>query len=225
MRVILSADRGITQTDWLTSFHTYSFGEYYDPKRTHFGALRVVNDDRIAPGSGFGMHSHRDMEIITIVTSGVLEHRDSRGSHGVLRAFEVQVMSAGSGISHSEYNGSQTDPVELFQLWIATRQQGITPRYEQAPITLVQGREVIVASADGPGLHIMQDASVAVLLLERQKTHRIEISSGGCYLMVIEGALTLDGTSLGFRDSAELTAPATLHTLKRTTLLLIRVPL
>ena len=128
------ADRGHFNHGWLDTFHTFSFGDYYDPAHMQFGPLRVINEDRVAPGQGFGMHGHRDMEIVTYVLSGALEHRDSLGNGEVLRPGELQRMTAGTGIRHSEFNPSATEPVHLYQIWLLPERQGLEPSYEQKAI-------------------------------------------------------------------------------------------
>ena len=144
-------ERGHTLTDWLDSFHTFSFGQYYDPQYMGFGDLRVINDDVVAPGKGFDMHPHDNMEIISIVLSGALEHKDSLGSGAVLNPGEVQVMTAGSGIFHSEFNPSSTEPVHFLQIWIMTDRRGHRPQYGQKSFacTLIENQPVLIVSGDG----------------------------------------------------------------------------
>ncbi len=163
-RVRRAQERGHFNHGWLDTYHTFSFGDYHDPQHTHFRALRVMNEDRVKPGQGFGMHPHRDMEIVTYVLTGALEHKDSMGNGEVLRPGEFQRMSAGTGILHSEFNPSKTEPVHLYQIWLLPRRKGSTPSYEQRafPEAEKQGRLRVVASPDGRdgSLTIGQDSSV-----------------------------------------------------------------
>src|SRR5262245_31976479 len=161
IRLRRAAERGHFNFGWLDTYHTFSFGEYFDPKHTQFRALRVMNEDRVAPGQGFGMHGHRDMEIVTIVLSGALEHRDSLGNGEVLRPGELQRMSAGTGIRHSEFNPSPSEPTHLYQIWLLPERQGLTPSYEQKAIPAGQRNQLrLVASPDAAdgSLTIHQDA-------------------------------------------------------------------
>ncbi|NGX47430.1 MAG: putative quercetin 2,3-dioxygenase, partial [Chlamydiae bacterium] len=129
--VIASEERGITQNDWLDSKHTYSFGRYHNLSRLNFGTLRVFNDDIVQPGKGFAIHSHENMEIITIVLDGALEHKDNKGNHGILKPGDVQRMTAGTGIEHSEFNASQEEPVHFLQIWVYPKERDLKPSYEQ----------------------------------------------------------------------------------------------
>src|SRR5688572_16739559 len=146
-----NSDRGHTKLDWLDSRHTFSFGDYYDSQHMGFRDLRVINEDRVVAGAGFGTHSHRDMEIITYVLEGSLAHKDNTGTSSVIRVGDVQRMSAGTGISHSEYNASQTEPVHFLQIWIIPNETGLAPGYEQRAFSLDEHRDqrTLIASKDG----------------------------------------------------------------------------
>jgi redox-sensitive bicupin YhaK (pirin superfamily) len=165
-----SEDRGQTALDWLDSRHSFSFGDYYDPAHMGFGALRVINDDRIAPESGFGAHPHRDMEILTYVLDGALDHRDSLGNGSSITAGEVQRMTAGTGIRHSEFNGSAVDPVHMLQIWILPEKRGLVPGYEQRRFSPDEkrGRLRLIASQDGRdgAVTIHQDVGLYAAVLE-----------------------------------------------------------
>src|SRR4029079_7262167 len=164
-----SADRGHLNHGWLDTYHTFSFGDYYDATQMGFRALRVINEDRVAPGEGFGMHGHRDMEIVTCVLSGALEHKDSLGHGEVLRPGELQHMSAGSGIRHSEFNPSATESVHLYQIWLLPRSGGLAPSYSAKQFATEgrAGRWQLVASPDGEdgSLKIQQDARIHLATL------------------------------------------------------------
>jgi quercetin 2,3-dioxygenase len=198
-------ERGHFNHGWLDTYHTFSFGDYHDPRHTHFRTLRVMNEDRVQPGQGFGMHPHRDMEIVTYVLKGALEHKDSMGNGEVLRPGEFQRMSAGTGILHSEFNPSKTEPVHLYQIWLFPRQKGSTPSYEQRafPEAEKQGRLRVVASPDGRdgSLTIGQDASVFLssLAADQRVTH--ELAPGRhAWLQVLRGAVDLNGDLLAAGD-------------------------
>jgi redox-sensitive bicupin YhaK (pirin superfamily) len=213
MMMRLSHERGTTELPWLSSRHTFSFGEYLDRAHMSYRALRVINDDIIAPSSGFGMHEHRDMEIITVVLSGELEHQDSLGHREVLRPGEVQVMSAGRGIRHSEYNASPDTPVHLIQIWISPKSTGIEPRYAQKPFPkdLRSNRWCQLA---GPGdaiseaLEIHQDASVYVSELSTGKTVEHPLTAArSCWLHVATGSISLENQTLRAGDAVGITGP------------------
>jgi redox-sensitive bicupin YhaK (pirin superfamily) len=200
-------ERGKTNIDWLNSWHTFSFGGYRDDAHERFGPLRVINDDRVAPGAGFDTHPHRDMEIITVVNEGALEHRDSTGGGGVLRPGGVQVMSAGSGLTHSEFNHSADEPVHFHQIWIIPNQRGATPRYEdrQFDVDGRLNRWQTVASPDGRdgSIAIHQDAVMALATVEPGQTVRWPFETGRIgWLQVMAGAGELNGTALGESDGA-----------------------
>ncbi|EQD77007.1 pirin domain protein [mine drainage metagenome] len=164
-----SKDRGYAHQGWLESWHSFSFADYHDPAHMHYSVLRVLNDDRIAPNSGFGTHPHQDMEILTYLLEGSLEHRDSMGNGSVIQAGEVQRMSAGSGITHSEFNPSESDPVHLLQIWILPDRRGRTPEYEQKKFLPEErrGRFCLIASPDGRdgSLTIHQDVRIYASIL------------------------------------------------------------
>jgi quercetin 2,3-dioxygenase len=217
-----SHERGHTTLSWLESAHTFSFNNYIDPRHMGFRQLRVINDDRVKPGAGFGMHSHRDMEIITYVLEGALEHRDSTGHGSVIRLGDVQRMTAGTGISHSESNHSPTLPVHFLQIWILPEQRGLTPSYEQrsfAPEEL-RGQWRLIATRDGRdgAVVIHQDVDVLAARLEpgeqasyRQRPGRhawIQLASGGLRL---NGVPLKEGDGAAVSESAELNIEATDH--------------
>ena len=174
--------RGRFDFGWLDTRHTFSFGDYFDPEQTQFRSLRVLNEDRVQPGEGFGTHGHRDMEILTWVLSGALEHRDSLGTHGVIRPGEAQVMSAGTGIRHSEFNSSTLEPVHFLQIWILPERQGLTPRYDQLAFGEADLRNHLrlIASPDGAegSVKLFQDVKVSVARLEAGREVQAVIRAG-----------------------------------------------
>jgi redox-sensitive bicupin YhaK (pirin superfamily) len=213
MKTVLhrSDSRGRAEHGWLHSRHTFSFAEYYDPERMGFGALRVINDDVVAPGMGFGAHAHDNMEIISIPLSGSLRHEDSVGNTQVIRSGEVQSMSAGTGIRHSEYNASDSDPVNFLQIWVIPKQRDIAPRYDQQEFP-AQGRQnrfqTVVAgdSADG-AMWVNQDAwfSLGSFSAGHRETYRLHKKENVVYLFVIEGEVTAAGERLNRRDGFGIT--------------------
>lgn len=212
---ITAEDRGRTVLDWLDSRHVFSFGGYYHPDRMGFGALRVVNDDIVAPGGGFGTHPHRDMEIVSIPLKGGMEHKDSMGNIHVLRPDDVQVMSAGTGITHSEYNHSSDEEVHFLQIWILPREKSVEPRYEQKAFswqTQSNGLQLLV-SPDGrhESLWIHQDALVYGGALDEGSTlnYEVEREGRGVYLYLLSGKLSIEGTTLQERDSLCLSGRGT----------------
>jgi redox-sensitive bicupin YhaK (pirin superfamily) len=200
-----SGERGHADHGWLKSYFTFSFAEYHDPSHMHFRALRVINEDRVAPGQGFGMHPHRDMEIITYILSGAIEHKDSMGNTGVIRPGDVQRMSAGTGVVHSEYNPSPTEPVHLLQIWILPHHHGIVPSYEQRTFHDQDKRNTLcrIASHDGQldSVTINQDASLYASIVSdgvELKHHFIKGRAG--YLQVVRGTITANGIKLHHGD-------------------------
>lgn len=207
LRVRQANDRGHANHGWLNTYHTFSFSSYYDPDHVQFRNLRVMNEDWVAPGQGFGTHPHRDMEIVTYVLEGALEHRDSMGNGEVLRPGEFQRMSAGTGITHSEFNPSKTEPVHLYQIWLMPERKGLTPSYEQKafPTETMKNELRLVASRDAAdgALLIQTDASVYLSKLDagRQVTH--ELAPGRhAWLQVLRGSVTLNGQPLATSDGA-----------------------
>jgi len=204
-----SKDRGTFDHGWLDTRHTFSFASYHDPRHMGFRSLRVINEDVVSPGEGFGTHPHRDMEIVTYIVSGQLEHRDSLGSGGVLRRGDVQAMSAGSGLTHSEFNPSPDEPVHLLQIWIMPAQRGTKPTYAQTQFSdeAKRNRLTAVASSNGDAgaLHIGQDASVYASILDSGKDLQHALASGrAAWLQVIKGKLDVNGTALDAGDGAAL---------------------
>jgi hypothetical protein len=211
----LSHERGHTTLSWLNSAHTFSFNKYIDPRHLGFRQLRVINDDWVKPGAGFGTHSHQDMEIITYVLEGTLAHRDSMGNGSVIRPGDLQRMSAGTGISHSEYNRSLTAPVHLLQIWILPERQGIQPGYEQrffAPEEL-HGQWRLVAARDGRDGAIMvhQDVDVLATRLESRAQVSYQLKPGRhAWVQVASGGIQLNDVTLGEGDGAALSEVAEL---------------
>ena len=204
-----AADRGHADHGWLDSYHTFSFADYHDPAHMGFRALRVINDDRVARGQGFGSHSHRDMEIISYVLEGALAHKDSMGTDGVLRPGDVQRMSAGTGVVHSEFNGSKTDPVHFLQIWIKPDAKGIAPRYEQKtfPAADKRGRLRLVASPDGDAgsLRINADARVYAGVLDAGQQVDLALGDGRhAWVQVAEGRVRLNGQELAAGDGVAI---------------------
>jgi len=200
-----SADRGHLNHGWLDTYHTFSFGDYYDPAHMSFRALRMMNEDRVAAGQGFGMHPHRDMEIVTYVLSGALAHKDSLGHGEALRPGELQRMTAGTGIHHSEFNPSATEPVHLYQVWLLPRAAGLAPSYEQKAFDAAgrDGRWQLVASPDGAGgsLTIQQDARIFLATLPAGQALSQPIAAGRhAWLQVLRGSVTANGLELATSD-------------------------
>jgi redox-sensitive bicupin YhaK (pirin superfamily) len=212
MLAVRKADaRGHANHGWLDSFHTFSFANYYDPREMGFGTLRVINEDRVAPGMGFGTHPHRDMEIISYVLEGGLEHRDSMGTGSVIKPGDVQRMSAGTGVTHSEYNASQAELVHFLQIWIEPKARGIPPSYEQKNFSTddKKGKLRLVASPDGRdgSVTIHQDAWVyASVLGEGDAVTQVLDPSHRAYVHVARGELEVNGQKLGTGDGLKVVA-------------------
>jgi hypothetical protein len=209
-------DRGHADHGWLDSHHTFSFASYHDPREMGWGPLRVINEDRVAPGMGFGTHPHRDMEIISYVIDGALEHKDTMGTGAVIRPGDVQRMSAGTGVAHSEYNHSREQGVHFLQIWVEPARRGIAPSYEQKHFTTDEkrGRLRLVASPDGAdgSVTIHQDARLYASVLSTNDApvaHALE-AGRKAYVHVVRGEVEVNGTRLGTGDGAKVQAEAAL---------------
>jgi quercetin 2,3-dioxygenase len=204
-----SHERGHARHGWLDSFHSFSFADYHDPRHMGFGPLRVINEDRVQPGQGFGTHGHRDMEIISYVLSGALAHRDSMGNGSVIRPGDVQRMSAGTGITHSEYNGSEREPVHFLQIWIEPDKRGVTPGYEEKTFdeAAKRGRWRLIASPDGRdgSVRIQQDALLFATRLEAgEALDYVLAPRRRGYVHVVRGDASVNGERLGAGDAVKL---------------------
>jgi redox-sensitive bicupin YhaK (pirin superfamily) len=210
MNIVRKAeDRGHASHGWLNSHHTFSFAEYHNPQEMGFSDLRVINDDTVAPGQGFGEHGHRDMEIISYVLDGALEHKDSMGTGSVIRPGDVQLMSAGTGVRHSEFNHSRTDTVNFLQIWILPKTKGVAPNYQERQFDAAdkRGRLRVVVSPDGreDSLTVNQDATLYAGLLDGSEGVVQPIAAGRKgYVHVARGALTVNGQALKAGDALKV---------------------
>ena len=209
-----SAERGHAQHGWLDSFHSFSFADYFDPQHVEFGPLRVINEDRVVPGEGFGTHPHRDMEIISYVLSGELAHKDSLGNGSVIRPGDVQRMSAGSGVRHSEFNPSESEGVHFLQIWIQPNVVGIAPSYEEKhfPSSEKRGRLRLIASPDRAegSVLIHQDARLYAGLFDGGEKTALQLGPGRrSYVHVVRGEVRVNGVDLGAGDALKITDAAT----------------
>ena len=215
LQIRRSAERGHADHGWLDSWHTFSFADYFDAAWVEYGPLRVINDDRVAPGEGFGKHGHRDMEILTYILSGELEHRDSMGNGSVIRAGDVQRMSAGTGVTHSEFNASRSHPVHFLQIWIQPEAEGLAPAYGQKHFEAAQkrGRLRLIASrgAEDGSLAIRQDVRVYAGLFDGAERADYTLAAGRrLWLQVADGVIAAGGTRLVAGDGAYTSGPASL---------------
>ncbi len=211
-----ASERGHNNIGWLDSFHTFSFGEYQDLNHMKFRSLRVINEDRVRPGKGFGTHSHRDMEIISYVVQGTLAHKDSMGSVSELRTGDVQVMSAGTGVTHSEFNASDKDLLHFLQIWILPERQGVEPRYEEKHFSCEEkrGKLLPIASPNGErgSLRIGQDATLFGAVLEPEENISHAFSSGRYgWLQIVQGRVELGGKELEAGDGAAVSDETVLN--------------
>ncbi len=209
MEIRRSKERGLADHGWLRSFHTFSFAGYHDPKHMGFGPLRVINEDRVAPGQGFGTHGHRDMEIISYVLEGGLAHKDSMGNGSVIREGDVQRMSAGTGVRHSEYNASDSDLVHFLQIWIEPDERGVDPSYEEKHFDAASKRGALrlIASGDGRegSVRIHQDASLYATVLDGDDAVDFKPAAGrNLYVHVVRGAAEVNGQALEAGDAMKL---------------------
>lgn len=226
-------ERGHVNFGWLDSHHSFSFGHWYNPEKLHFGALRVLNDDIVQGAQGFGAHPHDNMEIVSIPLSGALAHKDSTGTDGIIKTGDVQIMSAGSGIRHSEYNASKTDPVNFLQIWVFPKQENIKPRYEQKTFDGSQQPnqwQVVVSpdEADG-GVWINQDARFALAQADAgiTLTYTPKFKDNGVYFFLLEGEVEAAGQVLSKRDAIGVweTGPVEIKTKTAARVLAIEVPM
>lgn len=228
-----ASDRGNNNFDWLNSYHSFSFGHYHDPLKMHFGALHVLNDDVVKGGQGFGTHAHDNMEIVSIPLTGALAHKDSTGTDGIINTGDVQIMSAGTGIRHSEYNASTTDEVNFLQLWVIPKEKNIQPRYQQKTFD-VGGRKnkwqvVVSPDENDGGVWINQDAvfSLAEIGKCNPLRHKNKFKGNGVYLFVLEGSVLVNGEVINKRDAAGISGvdEFEIKTISDAKLLAIEVPL
>ncbi|HPI54259.1 MAG TPA: pirin family protein [Chitinophagaceae bacterium] len=229
-----AASRGHAQHGWLESYHTFSFASYYDAARIHFGALRVLNDDRVAAGMGFAQHPHDNMEIVSIPLEGDLEHRDSMGNVAIIREGDIQVMSAGTGITHSEYNKNKEKPVKFLQIWIIPKHRNVVPRYDQMSwqtnAVHNQWQQILSPQADDAGVWIHQDAWFHRGQLDDQVTldYNMKQEGNGVYVFVLKGRARKNETTLEKRDGMglwELSSFQLNSLAANTTVLLMEVPM
>jgi len=224
--------RGYANHGWLKSYHTFSFAGYYNENRVHFGALRVLNDDTVAAGMGFGKHPHDNMEIVSIPLSGDLEHQDTTGRHEIIKQGDVQIMNAGNGIAHSEKNANRDREVKFLQIWVMPKERNITPRYEQKTFSITDRKnklQTVVAPDDSNAVWINQNAWFTLGDLEKEATttYTLHDKSNGVYVFVLNGNISVNGFALNERDGLGITEAETLE-LKgdtHTEVLLIEVPM
>jgi quercetin 2,3-dioxygenase len=226
-------ERGHANHGWLNAYHSFSFASYHDSSKVHFGLLRVLNDDIVAPGMGFGMHPHDNMEIVTIPLRGALEHRDNMGNVGVIHPNEIQAMSAGAGLMHSEYNHSKTEEVNLLQIWVFPKERDIKPRYEQKIFTekdkLNNLRTIVSPVKSDHTMWINQDAYFVIGKFNEPKnqTYQLQQSGNGAYVFVIEGSIKINGNILNKRDAIGVweTDEITVQITEGAEVLIIEVPM
>lgn len=225
--------RGHADHGWLNSYHTFSFAAYHNPERIHFGALRVLNDDSVEPGMGFGTHPHDNMEIVSIPLEGDLEHKDSMGNVSVIRHGDVQVMSAGTGITHSEYNKNKDRRVRFLQIWVFPNKENVTPRYDQITLNIADRQntlqQILSPSPDDEGVWIHQNAWFHLGALDKDRSieYKLKAEGNGVYAFILHGDLNIDGQRLGRRDGYGSWGvdKISLSTISETEILLMEVPM
>lgn len=230
-----STERGTANFGWLSANYSFSFANYFDPNKIHFGMLRVLNDDTIAAGMGFGTHPHENMEIITIPLEGALMHRDSMGNEGVIKFGEVQVMSAGTGIEHSEFNASTTEQLKLLQLWVFPEKKGVTPRYDQKSFDIDSQINTFVtivspynsSNPDALWVHQQTYFNLGIFKGNQSVNYKINNSGSGVYLFLIEGEIETNENQLSSRDALEITncTEFNMTIIKKSKILLVEVPM
>lgn len=226
-------ERGLANHGWLQAKHSFSFANYYNPSKMNFGVLRVLNDDIVAPGNGFGTHPHDNMEIVTIPLRGALEHKDSMGNSSVIKAGEIQVMSAGSGVTHSEFNPSDSDEVNLFQIWIFPNKRNVEPRYDQFTMDKKKMKnnflQLVSPNKEDQGTWIHQDAWIFMAEIEEGKNliYKLKNEENGVYIMVIEGEIEIVEEKLESRDAIGISEVDFLvvDSLSRAIVLLLEIPM
>lgn len=226
--------RGAANHGWLKSFHSFSFANYYNPQKMHFGVLRVLNDDEVAPSMGFGTHPHDNMEINSIPLSGELKHKDSMGNEAIIKTGEIQVMSAGTGIQHSEFNASTSDPVKFLQIWLFPNKKNVAPRYDQILLPDLATRnelhQVLSPHAEDAGVWIHQNAwfHMGTFDAGTAQSYTLKDARHGLYLFMIEGSIEIEGETLGARDAiglSDLNEVSFTSTSENTRVLLMEVPM
>jgi len=231
--VYRSEDRGKANYGWLETKYSFSFANYYNPALMNFGLLRVFNDDIVFPGKGFGTHPHDNMEIITIILDGALEHKDSLGTGSIIYKDEIQVLSAGSGVTHSEFNPSQNEKVNLLQLWIFPKEKNIHPRYDQKLFAIDKRKNKLITAASGlnkeGSLYIHQDAEIKLgnFGKDNKINYKLNTPSNGVYIFVIDGSLSIDGDEVFKRDAIGIhnTSEINIEVLENSNFVLIEVPM
>jgi quercetin 2,3-dioxygenase len=228
-----ASERGHVDFGWLNSYHSFSFGHWYDPEKIHFGALRVLNDDVVKGSGGFGAHPHDNMEIVSIPLNGSLTHKDSTGTNGIIKTGDVQIMSAGSGIEHSEFNASKTDAVNFLQVWVLPKVKNIKPRYDQKTFDVSDRKnkwQVVVSPDENDGgVWINQDARFALADIEAGKeiSFATKFSENGVYIFVINGEIKIDKKTISKRDAIGVSDADefSIKAIQASTLLAVEVPM